>query len=369
MTSLQNLFVAKLPRTVTDAELENLFKSYNPKSAKVMLDAATGKSKGFGFVLFDSEEEGELAFRELNKTHVTLFGQSFNLCIFPSKHDGKVAKEVSNALYIRNIPLRLSQTEVETFLNTFGNLTYFAMREDHYGSPVWVVYAEYESVEDAKNALNKLHGNNTYFPGSAALLAKYEDSEGVKRERRHRRRESAGVYPNLPSSGMIFPPRRGGGGDSRGVAPLEATPNSALFLSFPLESHATPPTHYLGNHELGASGGGGAEVRAPPPYSSQPRGSTTPVSVGPSPLPGYQPLQGLVVPPPEYCCVLLEGGQRVYLSSSLVNPSTTPFNFLPLQRPSTLGAGGGGGGAHPPGLRLPWRGCPRREPRSVGLGL
>ncbi|CCW61613.1 unnamed protein product [Phytomonas sp. EM1] len=342
MTSLQNLFVAKLPRNVTDAELEKIFESYKPKSAKVMLDAATGKSKGFGFVLFDSEEEGELAFKELNKTHVTLFGHSFNLCIFPSKHDGKVAKEVSNALYIRNVPRRLSQAEVEGFLRTFGNLIYCAMREDHYGSPVWVVYAEYETIEDAKNALNKLHGNSTYFLGSAALLAKFEDSEGVKRERRHRRREGVGAYHNLPSSGVIFPPRRGTGGaaDPRGSAPLDTA--SGVFPSFQLapsvENSSSSPSLYLGNQEMGTSSTPGTDVLAPPPYTSQPHGPATPAA-----LPDYPPLQGFVAPSPEYCCVLLEGGQRVYLPSSSVSPSTpSVMNFVPLQQLSPLLSGGFG---------------------------
>lgn len=188
MSSLQNLFVAKLPRNLTDADLQQIFAAYNPSSAKIMLDATTGKSKGFGFVLFDSVEKGEKAYADLNKTQVTLHGHSFTLAIFPSKHDGKVATEVSNCLYIRNIPKQLSQLEVENFLKGFGKLAYCAMREDHHGSPVWVVYAEYEDIEDAKNALTRLHNNKSYFDHSAVpVLAKYSDSEEAKRERRKRR--------------------------------------------------------------------------------------------------------------------------------------------------------------------------------------
>ena len=189
MTSLQNLFVAKLPRNLTDSDLEQIFVDYHPSSAKVMLDATTGKSKGFGFVLFESEEAGRNAYEKLNKTHVVLHGHNFNLCIFPSKHDGKVATEESNALYVRNIPLKLSQLEVEQFLRGFGPLTYCAMREDHFGGSVWVVYAEYDTLESAKSALTSLHGNRTYFNNSVAILAKYADSEEAKRERRRRREQ------------------------------------------------------------------------------------------------------------------------------------------------------------------------------------
>ncbi|CAD2218062.1 RNA recognition motif. (a.k.a. RRM, RBD, or RNP domain), putative [Angomonas deanei] len=194
MTSLQNLFIAKLPRNLTDDDLLKLFEDYKPSSAKIMLDAATGKSKGFGFVLFPSEEDGRKAYEKLNKVHVTVHGHSFNLCIFPSKHDGKVATEESNALYIRNIPRSCSQAEVEEFLKRFGNLTYCAMREDHYGGPVWVIYAEYETIAESKEALSNLHGSRTYFDYPAAVLAKYADTEEAKKERR-KRREGHGGEP------------------------------------------------------------------------------------------------------------------------------------------------------------------------------
>lgn len=188
MTSLQNLFVAKLPRNLTDADLEQVFADYKPLSAKIMLDPATGKSKGFGFVLFSSEDEGRVAYEALNKTHVSVLGHSFNLCIFPSKHDGKVALECSNSLYVRNIPHTQTQADVEAFLRQFGNLVYCAMREDHFGEPVWVVYAEYETVDEARAALAKLHNNRTFFKNSAVpILAKHADSDETKKERRKRR--------------------------------------------------------------------------------------------------------------------------------------------------------------------------------------
>ncbi|KAK7201101.1 RNA recognition motif (RRM, RBD, or RNP domain) [Novymonas esmeraldas] len=212
MTSLQNLFVAKLPRNLTDGDLEQIFVEYHPTSAKVMLDATTGKSKGFGFVLFESEDAGRKAYEKLNKTHVTLHGHNFNLCIFPSKHDGKVATEESNALYVRNIPLKLTELEVEQFLRGFGPLTYCAMREDNFGGSVWVVYAEFSTVESAKRALTSLHGNRSYFNTSVAILAKYADTDEAKRERRRRREQQQHDAPHATE-----PPTNASGG-GRGFA-------------------------------------------------------------------------------------------------------------------------------------------------------
>lgn len=62
-----NLFVAGLPYDLDDAELEEIFEKFGPvKSAKVAIDKATGKSRGFGFVMMQNKEDGEQAIELLN---------------------------------------------------------------------------------------------------------------------------------------------------------------------------------------------------------------------------------------------------------------------------------------------------------------
>lgn len=221
MTSLQNLFVTKLPRNITDADLEQAFSGFRPASAKVMLDAATGKSKGFGFVLFETVEQGKAAFDALNHQHVNVHGHGFTLNIFPSKHDGRAASMESNALYVRNIPVTMSKTAVEQFLGNFGTLVYCAMREDHYGSPVWVVYVEYDCIDCAKSTLQSLHGSHSYFyDAPAPILVKYADCDEAKKERRRRREEYQRDQVNPPTTSQP--------------------------VSMPAASHRHP--HHHGNH-------------------------------------------------------------------------------------------------------------------------
>jgi RNA recognition motif-containing protein len=62
------LFVAGLPYDLDDAELEEIFEKFGPvKSAKVAMDKETGKSKGFGFVELQNEEDGNQAIELLNE--------------------------------------------------------------------------------------------------------------------------------------------------------------------------------------------------------------------------------------------------------------------------------------------------------------
>lgn len=56
------LFVGGLPFSTTDEELADAFAPFGTvASAKVITDRETGRSRGFGFVEFDSDDEGKAA--------------------------------------------------------------------------------------------------------------------------------------------------------------------------------------------------------------------------------------------------------------------------------------------------------------------
>ncbi|MEP0804467.1 MAG: RNA-binding protein [Chloroflexota bacterium] len=66
------LYVGNLPYSTVDADLENLFSQAGTvKSAQVIKDRASGRSKGFGFVEMSSAEEAQAA---INKFHGQDFG-------------------------------------------------------------------------------------------------------------------------------------------------------------------------------------------------------------------------------------------------------------------------------------------------------
>jgi len=192
--------VTKLPREITDANLMDVFAAYSPVSAKVMLDASSGKSKGFGFVLFPTAEAGQAALDALNGTVATVNRRSFHVVMQPSKHDGRISCAESNALYIRNIPMTVTRDEIQSFLSLYGTLSYSVMRQDNYGSPVWVVYAEYDCVDCAKQSLKMFHGSSSYFPSSLPILAKYADSNEIKEDRRRRRNDSPDGEATAPTA-------------------------------------------------------------------------------------------------------------------------------------------------------------------------
>ena len=65
------LYVGNLPYSVDDAQLTDLFKAHGTVvSAVVISDKYTQRSKGFGFVEFESEDEAKAAIDALHESEV-----------------------------------------------------------------------------------------------------------------------------------------------------------------------------------------------------------------------------------------------------------------------------------------------------------
>jgi RNA recognition motif-containing protein len=65
------LYVGNLPYSLKESDLSDTFKQYgNVISAKVVLDKETGRSKGFGFVEMENENDANNAIKALNGTEI-----------------------------------------------------------------------------------------------------------------------------------------------------------------------------------------------------------------------------------------------------------------------------------------------------------
>ena len=66
-----NIFVAKLSWDTQSHDLQDAFEQFGAvTSANVIMDKFTGKSKGFGFVEMDDDDEARAAISELNDSEM-----------------------------------------------------------------------------------------------------------------------------------------------------------------------------------------------------------------------------------------------------------------------------------------------------------
>jgi RNA recognition motif-containing protein len=64
---VKKVYVGNLSYDTTDGDLQNLFTPHGVvQSAQVIMDRDTGRSKGFGFVEMNKEDEAQAAIKALN---------------------------------------------------------------------------------------------------------------------------------------------------------------------------------------------------------------------------------------------------------------------------------------------------------------
>lgn len=74
------LFVGNIPWSQTNDDLRALFQDHGTVlTAEVVLDRATGRSRGFGFVVMGSEEECQRAIQALDQEQVG--GRAINVSV------------------------------------------------------------------------------------------------------------------------------------------------------------------------------------------------------------------------------------------------------------------------------------------------
>ena len=67
-----NIYVGNLPYNVVEEDLREIFEEYGEvASVKIISDKLTGRSKGFGFVEMEEDQEARKAIEELNNAELS----------------------------------------------------------------------------------------------------------------------------------------------------------------------------------------------------------------------------------------------------------------------------------------------------------
>ncbi len=193
-----NIFVAGLTQSITDKGFEALFSQFGKiRSAKVMLDVNTGTSRGYGFLLFENEEDGRRAMQEMdgkplgpNTLHISI-----------SEHDGHVVR--CNTIYVRNLPLGVSEREVVARFAQVGPIVRITLKRDNSGNyntqgKYNLACIEFKNADDAQSAIKLAHGNRPFEQCLIPLLAKFAESVESRESRRLKRFQKGPTQLQLP---------------------------------------------------------------------------------------------------------------------------------------------------------------------------
>ena len=114
-----NIFVKNIPKDVTPREFDEYFSKYgNIISAKIAEDEE-GESMGYGFVLYENEENAKKA---IDECHGKMWkNKKLFVCQFQKNRPRKPLR--FNNLYVRNIPKDWTEDDVRKYFSKYGEIS------------------------------------------------------------------------------------------------------------------------------------------------------------------------------------------------------------------------------------------------------
>ncbi|CAN4117165.1 unnamed protein product [Withania somnifera] len=154
-----NVFIKNLNDTMDSAKLEEVFQKFgNILSCKVSV-SEDGRSKGYGFVQFETENSANAAIEELNGSVVG--GKEIYVGKFVKKSDRILPSpdEKYTNLFIKNLDLDISEEHLREKFSEFGKIISLAIAKDENGGSKGFGYVNFENPDDAKKAVEAMNGS------------------------------------------------------------------------------------------------------------------------------------------------------------------------------------------------------------------
>ncbi|KAH6755699.1 RNA-binding protein 47C [Perilla frutescens var. hirtella] len=218
-----SIFVGDLAADVTDTLLHETFASKYPsvKAAKVVIDANTGRSKGYGFVRFGDDNERTQAMTEMNGVYCSSRPMRIGAAT-PRKSSGYQQQYSSQGGYANGVSAHGSQSDGDSVNTTIfvGGLDPNVTDEDlrqpfsQYGEIVSVKipvgkgcgFVQFASRGDAEEALQKLSGTTI---GKQTVRLSWGRNPANKQSRADYGNQWTGPYygpPFFDGYGYALPP-------------------------------------------------------------------------------------------------------------------------------------------------------------------
>jgi len=183
-SAVGNIFVKNLDKNIDNKALYDTFSLFgNILSCKVATDEQ-GRSLGFGFVHYETEEAAKTAIERVN--NMMIGNKTVFVGPFQKKNERSSNKEDRfTNLYIKSFPEEWTEEILNKLFAEFGSVTSTMIMKDKKGRPFGFV--NFENAESAKKAVDELNDRQTTPEGvrdraDEDLKKEGEDKEGEDKD-------------------------------------------------------------------------------------------------------------------------------------------------------------------------------------------
>ncbi|XP_059646780.1 polyadenylate-binding protein 7-like [Cornus florida] len=156
-SGIGNVFVKNISESIDNGKLQEMFQKYgNILSCKIVM-SEDGKSKGYGFVQFESEESATDAIEKLNGS--TAEGKQMYVGKFVKKNDRVLPSPDAKFtnLYMKNLDPDVSEELLRGKFSEFGKVLSLIVSKDENGASKGFGFVNFDSPDDARRAMEAMN--------------------------------------------------------------------------------------------------------------------------------------------------------------------------------------------------------------------
>ncbi|KAL7082637.1 hypothetical protein ACP275_14G112800 [Erythranthe tilingii] len=157
-TGAGNVFVKNLDKEIDHKILHSVFSPFGTiASAKVETDKS-GKSRGYGFVQYTTEQSARLAVDNLNGALV--YEQNIYVAHFMSKEERDQAADKTKFtnVFVKNLSESTNEEDLKTAFGEYGPITSLVLIQDDDGKSKCFGFVNFKNFEDAAKSVEGLNG-------------------------------------------------------------------------------------------------------------------------------------------------------------------------------------------------------------------
>ncbi|KAL1566028.1 polyadenylate-binding protein 7-like isoform X1 [Salvia divinorum] len=191
-----NVFVKNLSDSIDSVKLQEMFRKFGDIISCKVVTSDDGKSRGYGFVQFESEASAKMAIEKLNGADDG--GKQMYVGKFIKKSDRAVASQEAKYtnLYVKNLDAGISEEVFKEKFSQYGKIVSLVISKDENGASRGFGFVNFDKAEDAKSAVEALNGSQL---GSKVLYVaraqkKSERQEHLRQQFEEKRKEQILKY-------------------------------------------------------------------------------------------------------------------------------------------------------------------------------
>ncbi|OIW15647.1 hypothetical protein TanjilG_08223 [Lupinus angustifolius] len=153
-----NIFIKNLDKAIDHKGLHDTFSTFGQiLSCKIETDAS-GQSKGYGFVQFDSEEAAQNAIDKLNGMLLNDKQVYVGHFLRKQDRDNALSNTKFNNVYVKNLSESITDDDLNKFFGEYGTITSSVVMRDGDGKSKGFGFVNFENPDDAAKAVEALNG-------------------------------------------------------------------------------------------------------------------------------------------------------------------------------------------------------------------